>query len=48
MLVDGNGAARRRIAFARGGMSEVLADLVDETMHPDGAGMKLGAAGERL
>jgi carboxylate-amine ligase len=48
MLVDGNGAARRRIAFGRGGMSEVLADLVDETMHPDGAGMKLGAAGERL
>lgn len=47
MLVDGNGAARRRAAFARGGMHEVLADLVDETMHPDGAGMKLGAAGER-
>jgi glutamate---cysteine ligase / carboxylate-amine ligase len=48
MLVEGNGAARRRAAFARGGMPEVLADLVDETMHPARAGMKLGAAGERL
>ena len=48
MLVDGNGAVRRRAAFARGGMAEVLADLVDETMQPDRAGMRLGAAGERL
>jgi carboxylate-amine ligase len=48
MLIDGNGAARRRMAFARGGMAEVLADLVDETMQPDRARLKLGAAGERL
>jgi len=48
MLVEGNGAVRRRLAFARGGMSEVLADLVDETMQPDRDRMKLGAAGERL
>ena len=48
MLVEGNGAARRRVAFARGGMHEVLADLVDETMHPYRVGMRLGAAGERL
>jgi carboxylate-amine ligase len=48
MLVEGNGAARRRAAFARGGMLEVLADLVDETMQPARAGMGLGSAGERL
>jgi carboxylate-amine ligase len=31
ILVEGNGAARRRAAYARGGMDEVLADLVQET-----------------
>lgn len=31
ILVEGTGAARRRAAFARGGMREVLADLVQET-----------------
>ena len=37
MLVDGNGASRRRAAFARGGMMEVLAELVDETGQPEDA-----------
>ena len=47
MLVDGNGASRRRAAFARGGLTEVLADLAEETALPDRAAVKLGAAGER-
>jgi carboxylate-amine ligase len=46
MLIDGNGAARRRAAFARGGLHEVLADLVDETAQPDRVAMRLGAAGD--
>jgi carboxylate-amine ligase len=47
MLVDGNGATRRRAAFARGGMSEVLADLVEETAQPERAPVGLGAAVDR-
>ena len=43
LLVDGNGAARRRAAFARGGMCEVLAELAEETTQPDGAAVGLGA-----
>jgi glutamate---cysteine ligase / carboxylate-amine ligase len=47
MLVDGNGAVRRRAAFARGGMSELLAELVDETGQPDHAAVGLGAVLEQ-
>ena len=43
MLVDGNGAVRRRAAFARGGMVELLAELADETAQSDGAAIELGA-----
>ena len=43
MLVDGNGAARRRAAFARGGMSTVLSELVEETAQPERAAVGLGA-----
>jgi carboxylate-amine ligase len=46
ILIEGNGAARRRAAFARGGMSEVLADLVQETAaHADHAVLRHGVAG---
>jgi glutamate---cysteine ligase / carboxylate-amine ligase len=46
ILVEGNGAARRRAAFARGGMAEVLADLVQETAaHSDAAVLRHGVAG---
>lgn len=46
ILVEGNGAARRRAAFARGGMGEVLADLVQETAaHSDQAVLRHGVAG---
>jgi gamma-glutamyl:cysteine ligase YbdK (ATP-grasp superfamily) len=46
ILVEGNGAARRRAAFARGGMAEVLADLVQETAaHADHAVLRHGVAG---
>jgi carboxylate-amine ligase len=31
ILIEGNGAARQRAAFASGGMTEVLAELVEET-----------------
>jgi glutamate---cysteine ligase / carboxylate-amine ligase len=47
MLVEGNGAVRRRAAFARGGLSEVLADLVEESAQPGRIPMRLGAAGDR-
>jgi carboxylate-amine ligase len=47
MLVDGNGASRRRAAFARGGMSELLADLTEETAQLHGAVVSLGAGAER-
>lgn len=47
MLVDGNGAVRRRAAFARGGMSELLAELVDETGQRDHAAVGLGAVLEQ-
>ena len=43
MLVDGNGAARRRAAFARGGMPTVLSELVEETAQPERAAVGLGA-----
>ena len=43
MLVDGNGAIRRRAAFARGGMVELLAELAEETARPDRTAMELGA-----
>jgi carboxylate-amine ligase len=43
MLVDGNGAARRRAAFARGGMAEVLSELVEETAQPALTSVGLGA-----
>lgn len=47
MLVDGNGAIRRRAAFVRGGMSELLAELVEETGQPDRAAVGLGAGLEQ-
>ena len=47
MLVDGNGAVRRRLAFARGGLSELLAELADETAQPDRAAVGHGTAVER-
>src|SRR4051794_39769708 len=34
MLREGNGAARQRAAFARGGMAALLAHLVEETSSP--------------
>jgi carboxylate-amine ligase len=34
MVTDGNGAARQRAAFARGGMPELLAQLVAESQRP--------------
>lgn len=34
MLTDGNGAARQRAAYARGGMAELLATLVAEAQAP--------------
>jgi glutamate---cysteine ligase / carboxylate-amine ligase len=37
MLITGNGAARRRAAFARGGLPAVLRGLVEETAGRDGA-----------
>ena len=46
LLVDGNGASRRRAAFARGGMLELLAELVDETAQPEQAAVGLGAGVE--
>ncbi|HXZ56924.1 MAG TPA: YbdK family carboxylate-amine ligase [Gaiellaceae bacterium] len=47
MLVDGNGAVRRRAAFARGGMPMVLSELVEETAQPLRAAVGLGAAVDR-
>jgi glutamate---cysteine ligase / carboxylate-amine ligase len=47
MLCEGNGAARQRAAYTRGGMTELLAHLVDETSHTNRAAMRLGAAGDR-
>jgi carboxylate-amine ligase len=47
MLVDGNGAVRRRLAFARGGLSELLAELAEETAQPDNAAVGHGTAVER-
>jgi carboxylate-amine ligase len=43
MLVEGNGAVRRRAAFARGGMAEVLSELVEETAQPALTSAGLGA-----
>jgi carboxylate-amine ligase len=37
LLVEGNGAARQRAAFARGGFPAVLAQLANETARPDRA-----------
>jgi carboxylate-amine ligase len=37
LLIDGNGAARQRAAFARGGMQAMLAHLAHETAHLDRA-----------
>jgi len=34
LLTDGNGAIRRRRAFERGGMRELLAELVDDAAQP--------------
>jgi carboxylate-amine ligase len=47
MLVEGTGASRRRAAFARGGLPEVLAELVDETVQAERAPVGLGAAAEQ-
>jgi carboxylate-amine ligase len=47
LLVDGNGAARRRAAFARGGMAEVLAELVEETAQPERVAAGVVAAIDR-
>jgi len=47
LLVDGNGASRRRAAFARGGTMEMLAELVDETGQPEDAAVGLGTVIEQ-
>jgi glutamate---cysteine ligase / carboxylate-amine ligase len=47
LLVDGNGASRQRAAFARGGMMEMLAELVDETGQPEDAAVGLGTVVEQ-
>jgi carboxylate-amine ligase len=47
ILVDGNGAARQRAAFARGGMAELLADLTDETARHARTPVGLVAGEER-
>jgi carboxylate-amine ligase len=46
MLIEGNGAARQRAAYTRGGMSGVLAHLVEETSQINRAAVRLGAAGD--
>ena len=45
MLVDGNGAARQRGAFARGGLPAVLDDLAEETMGAGRDVISLSTAG---
>jgi carboxylate-amine ligase len=47
MLVDGNGAARQRAAFARGGISELLTELTDETARHARTAVGLAAGEER-
>ncbi len=47
LLVDGNGASRRRAAFGRGGMVELLAELADETAQAEHAAVGLGAGVEQ-
>jgi glutamate---cysteine ligase / carboxylate-amine ligase len=47
MLIDGNGAARRRAAFARGGMTGVLSELVEETAQAERIAAGVGAAVDR-
>ena len=47
ILVEGNGAIRQRAAFAHGGFSGLLADLVEETAQCDRSPVSIGAAGER-
>ena len=47
LLIDGNGAARRRAAFARGGMPELLGELVDETAQAGRTAVGLGAGIEQ-
>ena len=41
MLVEGTGASRRRAAFARGGMCEVLSELAHETLYGAPAAARL-------
>ncbi len=43
MLIDGNGAARQRAAFARGGLPAVLAELAGETMEAGHEAVRLSA-----
>jgi carboxylate-amine ligase len=43
LLVDGNGAARQRAAFRRGGLRAVLVQLVEETARPSPAMSQHGA-----
>lgn len=47
MLVDGNGASRRRAAFARGGMVELLGQLADETAQGEHVAVGPGAGLEQ-
>jgi glutamate---cysteine ligase / carboxylate-amine ligase len=47
MLVDGNGAARQRAAFARGGMQELLGELADETARHARTAVGFAAGEER-
>jgi carboxylate-amine ligase len=47
ILVDGNGAARQRAAFARGGMTELLNELADETARHARTPVGLIAGDER-
>ena len=47
ILVEGNGAARQRAAFARGRMPAVLAELAQETAATEIAAVSVGAAGNR-
>jgi carboxylate-amine ligase len=47
ILVDGNGAVRQRAAFARGGLSAVLAELAEETAENGREAVRLSAAADQ-
>lgn len=47
ILVDGNGAVRQHAAFARGGLSAVLAELAEETTEDGREAVRLRAAADQ-